>query len=116
VVISAVPRGDALPENIYYQDVGCELHPYCLTCPLPVCKEELTRGVQSVRIHMRNLQVALLTDEGHSVDWIAQVMGISASTVHRSLRSENRVNVLLTDTTRRATMSIAAQAIASSGR
>ncbi|KKL57181.1 hypothetical protein LCGC14_2237970, partial [marine sediment metagenome] len=68
---------DTLPEYIRYRDVGCDLHSACLTCPLPVCKEELTQGVQAIRAYMRNLQIDLLLSEGHSVEWVSQVMGIS---------------------------------------
>jgi len=99
---------DAPPEFIRYQDTGCELHSACLTCPLPVCKEELTQGVQAVRAYMRNLQVQLLRDEGRTVEWIAQVMGISVSGIYKS---EARKHLLgsLTDTVRHARINVAAQ-------
>ena len=101
---------DTLPEHIRYRDVGCELHPHCLTCPLPVCKEEATQGVRSIRAHMRGLQVALLRSEGYTVEWIAQVMGITERSVWKALeKSRNTELSRLTDTNRRSTMSIAAQ-------
>ena len=107
---------DILPENIRYRDTGCELHSACLTCPLPVCKEELSHGRQSVRARMRTLQINLLLSEGRSIGWIMQVMGVSERTVYRALESKNTVIASLTDTTRRATMSVAAIAVLSDRR
>ncbi len=101
---------DTLPEYIRYRDVGCDLHPHCLTCPLPVCKEECTQGIRSVRAHMRGLQVALFRSEGYTVEWIAQVMGITERYVWKALKkSQNTELSRLTDTTRRAKMTVAAQ-------
>lgn len=98
---------DALPEYIRYKDVGCDLHSACLTCPLPVCKEELTQGVQAIRAYMRNLQIQLFRDEGHTVEWIAQVMGITVRGVYKSTARKRELG-LLTDTARRAKMTVAA--------
>ncbi len=98
---------DILPEYIKYKDVGCELHSHCLTCPLPVCKEELTQGVQAVRAYMRNLQIELLRAEGHSVEWVAQVMGISVRGVYKSTARKRELGAL-TAPVRHAKMSVAA--------
>jgi hypothetical protein len=98
---------DILPEHIRYRDVGCELHDHCLTCPLPVCKEELTQGVQAVRAYMRNLQIDLLRTEGYTVEWVAQVMGISVRGVYKSVARKHELGPL-TDTIRRAKMTVAA--------
>ncbi len=98
---------DDLPEYIRYKDVGCELHSACLTCPLPVCKEELTQGVQAVRAYMRNLQIQLLRDEGRTVEWIAQVMGITIRGVYKSTARKHELGPL-TDSSRRAKMTVAA--------
>ena len=100
-------RSDAPPEFTRYQDTGCELHSACLTCPLPVCKEELTQGVQAVRAYMRNLQIQLFRDEGRTVEWIAQVMGISERGVYKSIARKHELGSL-TDSSRHAKMSIAA--------
>ncbi len=99
---------DAPPEYTKYKDVGCELHSRCLTCPLPVCKEELTQGVQAVRAYMRNLQIQLLRDEGHTVEWIAQVMGITTRGVYKSIVRKRELGAL-TDTLRCTKISVAAQ-------
>ncbi len=107
---------DTKPEHTRYVDTGCELHSACLTCPLPVCKEELTNGRRSVRARMRTLQINLLLDEGRSIDWIVQVMGVSERTVYRAKSEQNTVRESLTDTLRSSKMSIAARPIAESGR
>ena len=98
---------DTLPEHIKYKDVGCELHSHCLTCPLPVCKEELTQGIQAVRAYMRNLQINLLLSEGHTVEWVAQVMGITVRGVYKSTARKRELGAL-TDSSRRAKMTVAA--------
>ena len=99
---------DTHPEYVKYKDVGCELHSHCLTCPLPVCKEELTKGAQAVRAHMRKLQIQLFRDEGHTVRWIADVMGITVRGIYKSLAHESELDVL-TATPRRDMMTVAAQ-------
>ena len=110
-------RVDTLPEYIRYRDVGCDLHSACLTCPLPVCKEELTLGSRAVRAHMRGLQITLLKSEGHTVEWIAQVLGITTRGVYKSMSlARNDELSHLTDSDRRAKMSIAAIAVPSNGR
>lgn len=107
---------DRPPEHTHYQDTGCDLQSHCLTCPLHVCKEEVTQGAQTVRARMRKLQIILLRDEGHSVGWIAHVMGISRQTVYRAVEMKSCNTAPLTDTTRRTTINIAAMAIATDGR
>ncbi|KKM04745.1 hypothetical protein LCGC14_1761140 [marine sediment metagenome] len=107
---------DALPEHHRYRDTGCELHSACLTCPLPVCKEELSHGRQSVRARMRTLQINLLSDEGRSVEWIMQVMGVSRRTVYRAKSAQKSVRESLSDTLRRDTMNVAATPITENGR
>jgi len=110
-------REDALPEHARYVDTGCELHSACLTCPLPVCKEEVSQGARAIRAHMRGLQVRLLRSEGHTVEWVAQVMGLSIRTVFRLSSDIGKHDAsALTDSVRRAKMSIAATPIAESGR
>ncbi len=98
---------DTSPEYVKYKDVGCELHSACLTCPLVVCKEELTMGIQDVRAHMRKLQIQLLRDEGHPVRWIADVMGITARGVYKSLAHISELDVL-TDSIKRDTVELRA--------
>ncbi|KKL14326.1 hypothetical protein LCGC14_2339010 [marine sediment metagenome] len=107
---------DAPPEFVHYRDVGCDLHSACLTCPLPVCKEELKHGAASIRAHMRELQINLLRSEGRTVEWIAEVMGISVRTVCRLSASKGDDTMPLTDSSRHAKMSIAAHSVSTNGR
>jgi hypothetical protein len=108
---------DVRPEFVRYRDVGCDLHSACLTCPLPVCKEELSHGSRAVRARMRGLQIALLASEGHSVRWIAQVMGVTTRSIYKSmaLGKSSELNSL-TDTDRCVKMSTAAHSVATNGR
>ena len=100
----------------HYNECGCEFSSCCFECPLPVCKLELKQGAKTVRDNLQNLRVAHFRDEGRSVKWIAQVMGLSKRSVFRSLAARNCAIAPLTDTNRRATMDIEAQSISTSGR
>lgn len=110
-------RKDALPSDIrfnatcgHYSKCGCEVTGCCFDCPLPVCKYELPHGLNTLRAQQRALRIAHFTGEGFSVDWIARVMGLSRRTVFRVLAGDKR---RLTDTTRRATLSLTASAVPS---
>lgn len=107
---------DTKPEYVRYHDVGCDLHSACLTCPLPVCKEEFVHGAASVRAHMRGLQISLLRSEGRTVEWIAQVMGLSVRTVFRLSTSKGDDIMPLTDSSRHAKMSTVAHSASTNGR
>ncbi len=109
-------RSDALPEFVRYRDVGCDLHSACLTCPLPVCKEELKHGAASIRAHMRELQISLLRSEGRTVEWIAEVMGISVRTVCRLSASKGDDTMPLTDRPKRDMLTVVARSVATNGR
>ena len=108
---------DATPEYVRYRDTGCDLHSACLTCPLPVCKEELSHGSRAINARMRGLQIGLLVSEGHSVRWIAQDMGVTTRSIYKSmaLGKSSELNSL-TDSSRYAKMSVAAHSVATNGR
>lgn len=96
-------RSDALPESLHfntpckhYNECGCEVSSCCFDCPLPVCKYEFTQGMQTVRGILRNLRIVHFLDEGYSVDWVIQVMGVSKRTVYRAQKSQNSVTASLT--------------------
>lgn len=42
--IARAKRNGTLPENTVYRDDGCDIHPHCLTCPLPVCRYDVPGG------------------------------------------------------------------------
>ncbi len=103
MVTFAKVRSDALPEGLpfntsckHYNECGCEVASCCFDCPLPVCKHEFTNGMQTVRGILRNLRIVHFLDEGRSVDWVMQVMGVSRRTVYRARKSQNSVIASLT--------------------
>lgn len=42
--VARAKRNGALPEDTVYLDDGCDIHPHCLTCPLPVCRYDVPGG------------------------------------------------------------------------
>lgn len=80
------PRSDSLPEGIAYHDEGCDIHPACLTCPLPVCRYDAgPGGLRTVRIAEKREQALRLKASGLRIDGIAVRMGVSMRTVFRWL-------------------------------
>lgn len=70
------------------------------------------RSMESI---LKDLRIVHLRDEGYSVEWISQVMGLGRRSIEKALvRARNGESSSLTDSPRRATMDIAA--IAASGR
>ena len=92
-----------------HNECGCEVAGCCFECPLPVCKFELAQGMKTVRETQRRLAILHLLDEGRSISWIVQVLGVSERTVFRAQKSKNTVTTPLTDSVRHTKMSIAAQ-------
>lgn len=68
-----------------YVDDGCSLAPHCLTCPLPVCRYDLTDGHVSVRNIRRDHLIIAANAAGESVNTIAEAAGISRRSVFRVL-------------------------------
>jgi hypothetical protein len=78
-------RSDALPEEIQYRDEGCDIHPRCLTCPLPRCRYDEPGGLRAMLNAYRDQQIAALRREGAPVDQIAERYSLSRRTVFRVL-------------------------------
>jgi hypothetical protein len=78
-------RSDALPEEIDYRDDGCDVHPRCLTCPLPRCRYDEPGGVRAMLNSYRDEQVVALRRDGARIDQIAERYGLSRRTVFRIL-------------------------------
>ncbi len=78
-------RSDALPEEIQYRDEGCDIHPRCLTCPLPRCRYDEPGGLRAMLNAYRDQQIAALRQEGAPVDQIAERYSLSRRTVFRVL-------------------------------
>jgi hypothetical protein len=80
------------------RDEGCELHPACLTCPLPKCKHDMTPGERwemgigsgtgnNLPLETREQIKDMVRSERLSIQRIADIMQVSTRTVQR-LRSE----------------------------
>lgn len=113
MVLPEKVRSDALPDNLpfntpckHYSECGCEVSACCLDCPLPVCKFELKQGMKTVRDIQRYLRIVHLLDEGRSVEWVMQVMGISRRTVFRAQAEKISATYSLTDTIRRTRIEV----------
>ena len=81
-----VPLMDRLPELIIYQDNGCDLHPSCLTCPLPRCRYDDPGWLQREERGQRDTEVLKLrAKQSLPVPELAARFGVSTRTVHRIL-------------------------------
>jgi len=82
-----------------YADTGCELSPSCLSCPLPVCKED--DHLVSVRLRTAALDqrvydawlLQLVADrpQGKAVTTVAKEIGVTERTIFRSLKRHHKV-------------------------
>lgn len=82
-------REDALPEHTRYRDDGCDVHPHCLTCPLPRCRYDEPGGVRALLNAYRDRQIVGLRRDGLTVDELARRFRISRRTVFRVLGKNN---------------------------
>ena len=83
-------RADALPEYTRYRDDGCDIHPQCLTCPLPRCRYEEPGGLRAILNAYRDQQIVQLRLKGMGVDDLAGRFGVSRRTVFRILGNRAR--------------------------
>lgn len=83
-------RRDALPEEIRYRDDGCDIHPQCLTCPLPRCRYDEPGGLRGMLNAYRDQQIVALRGDGAPVDQIAERYSLSRRTVFRILSTGSR--------------------------
>ena len=83
-------RRDALPEEIRYRDDGCDIHPQCLTCPLPRCRYDEPGGLRGMLNAYRDEQIVALRGDGAPVDQIAERYNLSRRTVFRILSIGSR--------------------------
>ncbi|MBI2913574.1 MAG: helix-turn-helix domain-containing protein [Chloroflexi bacterium] len=80
-------RADALPEHTRYRDDGCDIHPHCLTCPLPRCRYDAPGGLRALLNARRDRQIVELRLGGVPVEDLAWRFGVSRRTVFRILES-----------------------------
>ena len=80
------PSVDSLPENVHYNDTGCEVSASCLTCPLPKCKYDDPGWYQQFRQENRDEEILAVYQGGMTVFQVADHFRVSPRTIHRSLR------------------------------
>ena len=82
---------DLLPEEDYYPDLGCDLFPACLSCPLPRCRYDEPEALKYGSKRRRNKEVMRLkNNEGMTIKQLASAFGLSRRTIHRIIgRSKN---------------------------
>ncbi len=78
---------DLLPDDIDWQDEGCEVFSSCLNCPLERCIEEEPRGKQRLRMLNRAGRMVALRRDGKSLEEVARIFEVSKRTVQRALAS-----------------------------
>ena len=85
-------RREALPEFADYRDVGCELAPSCLRCPLPHCKyDQALFGTEAqYRRAIRDAQIVAMRDTGVEIKTIARRFRISGRTTSRAVSASGR--------------------------
>ena len=83
-------RSDALPEFTRYRDNGCDVHPSCLTCPLPRCRYEEPGGLRALLNKTRDKRIVAQRATGVPVAELAARFSVSRRTVFRVLGNKTR--------------------------
>lgn len=86
-MVSSV-RSDALVDGVGWPDNGCALYPVCLTCPLPKCRYDLPRGVNTLRAAARAISAQRLRSRGAPIEEIMRGVGVSRRQVFRLLKKK----------------------------
>jgi hypothetical protein len=81
-------RGDMLPENVRYRDDGCDVHPQCLSCPLPRCRYEDKGGLRGMINEHRDRGIIEARMKGLGAAEVAQQFNVSRRTVFRVMEVE----------------------------
>lgn len=85
VPITVRVRADALPEYTRYRDDGCDVHPNCLTCPLPRCRYDEPGGLRALVNAHRDREIVEMRLSGAGVGELAGRFGLSRRSVFRIL-------------------------------
>jgi hypothetical protein len=72
-----------LPENTRYRDDGCNIHPQCLSCPLPRCRYEDKGGLRGMINEHRDRGIIEARMKGVGAAEVATQFGVSRRTVFR---------------------------------
>lgn len=80
------PTIDQLPEFTSFKDMGCDIHPRCLTCPLPKCRYDEPGWLQREERTRRDTEILQArADYAMPVIELAERYNVSTRTVHRIL-------------------------------
>jgi hypothetical protein len=77
-----------LPENVRYRDDGCDVHPQCLSCPLPRCRYEDKGGLRGMINEHRDRGIIEARMKGLGAAEVAQQFNVSRRTVFRVMEVE----------------------------
>ena len=81
------PLIDRLPEFTAFRDQGCDLHPSCLSCPLPRCRYDDPGWLQREERGQRDAEILRARiAESLPVALLAARFGVSTRTVHRVIK------------------------------
>ena len=81
------PLIDRLPEFTAFGDHGCDLHPSCLSCPLPRCRYDDPGWIQREERDQRDTEILRARiAESLPVAHLAARFGVSTRTVHRVIK------------------------------
>ncbi len=78
-----VETGGFAYNGTVYRDEGCDLHPSCLTCPLPSCRYEMRP--KQAQAYIMALKLATLLPHGLTAGEMAEQIGRSRRQVFRLL-------------------------------
>lgn len=82
-----IPVFDSLPEYSEYQDLGCDLSPSCLKCPLPRCRHDKQEEGRRASKRLRDMEIFRQhTASGRSVSELATEFDLSKRTIQRIIR------------------------------
>jgi hypothetical protein len=72
---------------------GCDVHPACLSCPLPVCRYDHPAGLAGAKVIQRNIEIRRLAAEGLTNRQIMARLNLRPGTVQRVLREDSWLRV-----------------------
>ena len=79
-------RDNAFPDRLEHVDTGCDLHPACLTCPLPVCRYDMdAKGGARAQNLLRDAEIARLYQQRVGIKELTARFGIGRRSVFRAL-------------------------------
>lgn len=84
----------------YYKDTGCDIHPACLTCPLPRCRYDLPPKTALAIVQAMKLRE--LVARGETVARAASILGISRRSAFRAVKLLRQMGIAVVYTNPRS--------------